>query len=567
MAFMYVDGIKVEFENEKNVLEVVRKAGIELPTFCYYSELSTYGACRMCVVENERGGIDAACSTKPRDGMRIKTNTPQLQKHRKMILELLLSSHCRDCTTCSKNGSCRLQELALRFGVKQVRFDDNRGKKEIDNSSTSIVRDPNKCILCGDCVRVCSEKQGMGIIDFANRGSKMQVMPAFDRKLSETECVNCGQCAAVCPTGAITVKDETARMWDYLNDPTKRVVVQIAPAVRVAIGDEFGMEHGENVLGKIVMALKMMGVDSVFDTVLGADLTVVEEAAEFAERLKKGGPFPMFTSCCPAWIRYAEAKHSELINKNISSCKSPMQMFGAVIKKWHENSDDDRELVSVAIMPCTAKKYEVARNEFTENGRRIVEMSLTTQELAEMIRESGIQFADIEEEYLDAPFDMGGSGAGLIFGVTGGVAEAVVRYCSEDKSAKAVKNIKNIGVRGKDDIKEAEIFVGDKKVKICVVHGLANAEKVIRRIENGEVYYDLIEVMACPEGCIGGAGQPFALYPERNKRAMGLYHSDNNIQIKFASKNPALGYIYDDLIKGKSHDMLHVKYDKNVNID
>lgn len=562
MGYMYVDGMKVEIEGEKNILEVIRKAGIEMPTFCYYSELSTYGACRMCVVENERGGIDAACSTVPRDGMSIKTNTPTLQKHRKMILELLLSTHCRDCTTCSKNGSCRLQELALRFGVKQVRFKNNRPEKEKDTSSKSIVRDPNKCILCGDCVRVCQEKQGLGIIDFAFRGSKLQVMPAFDMKLADTDCVNCGQCAAVCPTGAIIVKDETEKMWNYLADPNKKVVVQIAPAVRVALGDEFGMEHGENVLGKTVKALKMMGVDCVFDTVLAADLTVMEESREFVERVKNGGPFPMFTSCCPAWIKFAETKHPELINKNISSCKSPMQMFGSVIKKWHEDSDDQRELVSVAIMPCTAKKYEVSRPEFTENGKRIIELSLTTQELATMIREAGIQFADLETEYLDSPFDMGGSGAGVIFGVTGGVAEAVIRQCSDDQSSGIVKEIKFVGVRGKEEIKEATIHAMGREFKICVVHGLSNAEKIIKATENGELYYDLIEVMACPEGCIGGAGQPFAISPQRDKRAKSLYHTDDRIQIKFSGKNPSINYIYDEIVKDKSHDMLHVHYEK-----
>ncbi|MCC8169030.1 MAG: [FeFe] hydrogenase, group A [Oscillospiraceae bacterium] len=560
MGYMYVDGMKVEIEGEKNVLEIIRKAGIEMPTFCYYSELSTYGVCRMCVVENERGGVEAACSTQPRDGMKIKTNTIALQKHRKMILELLLSSHCRDCTTCSKSGSCRLQELAIRFGVRKVRFEDTRPHIEPDTSSTSIVRDPNKCILCGDCVRVCREKQGLGIIDFAHRGSKMQIMPAFDMKLSETDCVNCGQCAAVCPTGAITVKDETYKMWEYLNDPTKKVVVQIAPAVRVALGDEFGIEHGENVLGKTVAALRMMGVDKVYDTVVGADITVVEEAGEFLEKVKNGGPFPMYTSCCPAWIKYAEKKHPELINKNISSCKSPMQMFGSVIKELHDSEDDDRELISVAIMPCTAKKYEVARPEFTENGKRVVELSLTTQELASMIREAGIQFADLESEYLDTPFDMGGSGAGVIFGVTGGVAEAVIRQCSEDKSSRAVKDIKFIGVRGKENIKEASINVGDKEFKICIVHGLANVETVIKSMESGEAYYDLIEVMACPEGCIGGAGQPFAMHPERDKRAKGLYHTDDRIQIKYSAKNPTVTLIYDEIIKERNHELLHVEY-------
>ncbi len=562
MAYMYVDNMKVEIEGEKNVLEVIRKAGIDLPTFCYYSELSTYGACRMCVIENERGGIEAACSTVPKDGMRVKTNTPVLQQHRRMILELILAAHCRDCATCAKSGSCRLQELALRFGVKRVRFDDNRKISSIDDSSTSIVRDPSKCILCGDCVRMCSEKQGLGIIDFAKRGSKMEVMPAFNMKLSETECVNCGQCASVCPTGAITVKDETAMMWEYLNDSTKRVVVQIAPAVRVALGDEFGIAHGENVLGKTVTALKMLGCDSVFDTVVSADLTVMEEAAEFAQRLENGGPFPMFTSCCPAWIKYCEHKHPDYINNNVSSCKSPMQMFGSVIKKWHEESGDERELISVAIMPCTAKKYEAARKEFTdENGKRIIELSLTTQELAGMIKNAGIRFSELEPEYLDAPFDMGGSGAGVIFGVTGGVAEAVIRACSADKSSAAIKRLKFCGVRGKEKVKEATVFVGDKKIKIGVVYGLKEAENVIKAMENGEMYFDLVEVMACPEGCIGGAGQPFALNPERDKRAKGLYHTDERVQIKYSEKNPAMGYIY-DLLGTEVHDALHVHYEK-----
>lgn len=562
MAYMYVDNIKVAIEGEKNVLEVIRKAGIDLPTFCYYSELSTYGACRMCVIENERGGIEAACSTPPRDGMRVKTNTPVLLKHRRMVLELILASHCRDCTTCSKNGSCRLQELALRFGVERVRFSDNRKISETDTSSTSIVRDPSKCILCGDCVRMCSEKQGLGIIDFAKRGSKMAVMPAFDMKLSETECVNCGQCAAVCPTGAITVKDETDKVWEFLHDPSKRVVVQIAPAVRVALGDEFGIEHGENVLGKMVAALKMMGFDSVFDTVLGADLTTMEESKELLERLENGGPFPMFTSCCPAWIKYCEHKHPEFINRNISSCKSPMQMFGSVIKKWHEQSDDERELVSIAVMPCTAKKYEASRNEFKdENGKRIIEISLTTQELSRMIRNSGIRFNDLEPEYLDSPFDIGGSGAGVIFGVTGGVAEAVIRACIEEKSSGALKEIKFCGVRGKEEIKEATIYVNNTKLKIGVVYGLKNAEYLINAMKNNEMHFDLVEVMACPEGCIGGAGQPFAMIPERDKRAKGLYHTDDRTQIKFADKNPILSEVY-KIVGNDTHKELHVKYNK-----
>ncbi|PWM64362.1 MAG: ferredoxin [Eubacteriales Family XIII. Incertae Sedis bacterium] len=563
MGYMYIDDMKVEFENEKNILEVTRRIGIELPTLCYYSELSTYGACRMCMVENEKGGFEAACSTLPRDGMRIKTNTPALIKHRRMILELLLAAHCRDCTTCDKSGACRLQELALRYGVKRVRFADHREEKPLDTSSKSIVRDPNKCILCGDCVRVCREKQGMGILDFAYRGSKMRVMPAFDRKLAETDCVNCGQCAAVCPTGAITVKDETDEMWKYLNDPKKMVVVQVAPAVRVALGEQFGLPEGANVMGKIVKALKMMGVDKVFDTVVSADMTVVEEAGEFLERVAAGGPFPMFTSCCPAWIKYAETKHPEFINKNISSCKSPLQMFGAVIDELYGN-DPERELISVAVMPCTAKKYEVSRSEFTKaDGKRIVELSLTTQELANMIKNAGIDFANLEEEFLDAPFDMGGSGAGVIFGVTGGVAEAVIRECAKDKTNAYVKEMRDVGVRGKESMKEAVINVDGRDIHIAVVHGLKAAEDLIQKMERGEAYYDIVEVMACPEGCIGGAGQPFALNPRRDKRAKALYRTDNDMSMKFSSKHPETIYAFDEIVKGRNHEMLHVHYNKN----
>lgn len=561
MGYMYIDDMKVEFGDEKNILEVIRKANIDLPTLCYYSELSTYGACRMCMVENERGGFEAACSTPPKDGMKIKTHTPALIKHRRMILELLLSAHCRDCTTCQASNTCILRKLAQRYDVRRVRFDDHRKKMDIDESGC-VVRDPNKCILCGDCVRACSETQGLGVIDFAYRGSQMKVMPAFDRMLSETECVNCGRCAAVCPTGAIMVKDETDVMWQYLNDPKKRVVVQIAPAVRVALGDEFGLAPGENVLGKTVKALKMLGFDKVFDTSTAADITVIEEAGEFMERVKAGGPFPMFTSCCPAWIKYAEEKHPEFINKNISSCKSPMQMFGSIIDEMYGN-DPERELISVAIMPCTAKKYEVARPEFRRaDGSRVVELSLTTQELARMIRNAGIRFAELEEEYLDPPFDMGGTGAGVIFGVTGGVAEAVIRECAAGKTSSYVKEMREIGVRGKETLKEAVISVDGKEIRIGVVYGLKNAEELIGRMERGEIYYDIVEVMACPEGCIGGAGQPFALDSKRDKRAKSLYRTDRSMNLKFSSKHPDVAGIYNDVIKGRNHQMLHVHYNK-----
>ena len=331
-GIMIIDGQRVPFDGEKNVLAVIRKAGIDIPTFCYYSELSVHGACRMCMVEDVKTGkLDASCSMEPRDGMEIRTNTAKLLKHRRMILELMLSSHCRDCTTCEKSGNCRLQELALRFGVRNIRFGDSRPDYELDTSSPAIVHDPNKCILCGDCIRVCEEMQGMGILNFAFRGSNLQVMPAFGHKLSETKCVSCGQCAAACPTGAITVLNEIGRAWRALHDAKKRVVIQIAPAVRVAVGEAFGLAPGVNALDKLVSALKMMGADEVYDTNFGADLTVMEESAEFLERLEKGGPFPMFTSCCPAWVKYLEEEHPALL-KNASSCKSPMEMFAAVLK-------------------------------------------------------------------------------------------------------------------------------------------------------------------------------------------------------------------------------------------
>lgn len=378
-GYMYIDDHRVGFDEEKNVLDVIRKVGISMPTFCYHTELSTCGACRMCVVELENGGIEASCSMEPKDGLRIRTNTARTLKHRKMILELLLAAHCRDCTICEQNGDCKLQDMAKQFGIRKIRFEDTREEMDTDTSSRSIVRDPNKCILCGDCVRVCDEIQGMGILDFVHRGSKLRVMPAFNRKMAETKCVNCGQCAAVCPTGAITVKNQIGNIWAALQNPHKRVVAQVAPAVRVAIGEAFGIAPGTNKMGKLVAAMKRMGFDEVYDTTLGADLTVMEESAEFLRRLEKGGPFPMFTSCCPAWVSYVENSNTKYI-PHLSSCKSPQQMFGSVIKAQARlNDDDPRDTVVISVMPCAAKKAEASREEFYVNGIPDVDYVLTTR--------------------------------------------------------------------------------------------------------------------------------------------------------------------------------------------
>ena len=562
-GIMYVDDRRVEFDGEKNVLSVIRKAGISVPTFCYYSELSTYGACRMCVVETDRGTIEASCSMEPKDGLRIYTNTQKTLRYRKMILELLLAAHCRDCTTCEKNGDCKLQELARQFGVRRVRFPDTREPMEKDESSRSIVRDPNKCILCGDCVRVCDEIQGMGIIDFVHRGSKLRVMPAFNRSIAETKCVNCGQCAAVCPTGAITLRNNIGEVWQALQDPGKRVIAQIAPAVRVAIGESFGFAPGDNAMGKLVAAMRRLGFDEVYDTTLGADLTVMEESHEFLERFKKGGPFPMFTSCCPAWVRYVENSNPKYI-PHLSSCKSPQQMFGAVIKESQRqiSTPDPRETVVVSIMPCAAKKFEAARPEFSRNGVPDVDYVLTTRGLSTMIKEMGIQFSELDEDAPDLPLGMG-SGAAVIFGTTGGVAEAVIRRVSGKKTYNLLREIKYSGVRGMDrSVKEAAVQVGDDEIRIAVVHGLKNAQELLKKIERGEVSYHLIEVMACPGGCIGGAGQPFGLSPEKNLRARGLYRADKVAQIKSSEQNPVISALYNGLLseEAQAHDLLHTHY-------
>ena len=561
-GIMTIDGQRVPFDGEKNVLAVIRKAGIDIPTFCYYSELSVHGACRMCMVEDVKTGkLDASCSMEPRDGMEIRTNTAKLLKHRRMILELLLASHDCSCTTCAKSGNCRLQELAQRFGVRHIRFSDTRPRREKDYTSAAIFRDPNKCILCGDCVRVCEELQGQGILNFAFRGSELQVMPAFDRKLEATKCVGCGQCAAVCTTGAITVNDQIGTAWRAIHDPKKRVVVQIAPAVRVAIGEAFGLPAGTNVIDQLTTALKLMGADEVYDTNFGADMTTISEAEEFLQRLKTGGPFPMFTSCCPAWVKYLELNDPKYLH-NISTCKSPMEMFAAVIRDKYAAKDaaDGRTTYQIAIMPCTAKKMEAARPEFTHDGRPDVDLVLTTRELVDMIREAGIQLPELELESPDLPFGLG-SGAAVIYGVTGGVAEAVVRHCLPDKSKNALRAVRVTDLRGDGAIREVTLTVEGQELRIAIVNGLIHAKELIADIEEGKRFYHLVEVMTCKGGCVGGAGQPYGLSGVKKQRGEGLYAADASAMFKRAEKNPIVTAMLKEYGEERCHELLHVHYE------
>lgn len=561
-GIMIIDGKKAPYTNQKNILSVIRDSGIDLPTFCYHSELSIYGACRMCSVETSKGEIIASCSERPKDGLEIYTNSPRIRKYRKMILELLLANHDKDCTACERTGKCQLQNLSKRYGLSRNRFTQLAPNNGVDNSSPSIVRNPNKCIKCGDCVMVCEEIQGIGALGFVNRGADVIIKPAFNKSLAETSCINCGQCRIVCPTGAITIKNETEKVWDALYDKSKRVIVQIAPAVRVALGEEFGKKPGEISTGKIVAILKKLGAEEVFDTTLSADLTVIEESNEFLERYSKGENLPLFTSCCPGWVKFAEDKYPELV-KNISTCKSPQQMFGTVLREAYKEKDleDGRDTFILSVMPCTAKKAEAARPEFTRDGVKDVDLVITTQELAIMIQEIGINFDEIEEEAMDMPFGIG-SGAGVIFGTTGGVTEAVLRRVLKNKFGKEDCEFIYNSVRGLESIKEAVVTVDGNEFKLAVVHGLKNADNLIKQIKSGEKNYDLVEVMACTGGCIAGGGQPTPKLITRETRilrAKGLYNIDKTNLIKDSEDNYIIKNVFEDIMKGKRH-MLHVHH-------
>lgn len=570
---LFIDGKEVEFNDEKNILEVIRKAGLNVPTFCYRPDLTQFGACRMCVVEIEGRGIQTSCTTPPEAGLKIRLNTERVRRIRKTVLELLLANHDRECTTCEKSGHCELQKYSEEYGIRNIKFPSIQKEDflPLDTSNPSIVRDPNKCILCGACVRACQEFQGHAVLGFANRGSKTKVQPMAGRDFKDTDCILCGQCQAVCPTGALTVVSDVDNVWNEINNPDKKVVAQIAPSIRVALGELFGLEPGENSIGKITAALRRIGFDLVFDTNFAADLTIMEEASEFIERIKKGENLPIFTSCCPAWVKYVEQSRPEYI-KNLSTCRSPLSMMSPVLKellpKYFENYTKENTVV-VSIMPCTAKKYEIKRPQLQHEGAQDSDYVLTTQELGRMINEAGIDFKALEPEEEDSPFGQY-TGAGTIFGASGGVAEAAARTAYEFVTGKTLSDVDLKPMRGVDASKrskEMELDLNGTKIKVRIVSTIVEAEKALKELDEGKADFQMLEVMACPGGCVNGGGQPYSFNDTtiKQKRAAGLYKEDSQLKFRKSHENPDIKKLYAEFLEKpgshKSHDMLHTHYE------
>lgn len=571
MVKLTIDGVQVEVPKGTTVLEAAKSANIQIPTLCYLKGINEIGACRMCLIEVKGArNLQASCVYPVADGMEVKTNSPSVREARKVNLELILSNHDRKCLTCVRSENCELQTLSKQLGVDDIRFDGENIDYAVDDFSSSIVRDPNKCILCRRCVAACRQVQGIGAIGATERGFRTIIEPVFGKNISEVNCINCGQCIEACPVGALREKDDTDKVWDAISNPDLHVVVQTAPAVRVALGEEFGMPIGTRVTGKMVAALRRLGFDRIFDTDFAADLTIMEEGTELLNRLKTGGKLPLITSCSPGWIKYCEHNYPEFLD-NLSTCKSPHEMMGAVVKSYYaeKNSIDPANIFVVSIMPCTAKKFEAARPELSATGYPDVDVVLTTRELAKMIKQAGIDFVNLTDEDFD-PTLGDSSGAAVIFGATGGVMEAALRTVSEIVTGKPLENLEIHAVRGLDGVKEVEVPLGDITVKAAVAHGTANAKALLEKVKSGEEEYHFIEVMGCPGGCVTGGGQPIVPaqvqmeIDVRKTRAAAIYDEDRSLPIRKSHENPSVKKVYTEFLgepnSKKAHDLLHTHY-------
>lgn len=568
-----IDDIKIEAPEGTTILQAAKKAGIDIPTLCFLKEINEVGDCRMCIVEVEgRRGFATSCIQTVEEGMIVKTHTPNIMEARHVILDLIISNHHRDCLTCTRSGNCELQKLAIKFNVLDVEFEGEKSVHKIDELSPSIVRDFNKCILCRRCVATCKKVQGIGAIDCINRGFESCISTVEDKSLNDVNCTFCGQCIEACPTGALHEKESINDVWPKLKDPDTTVIVQTAPAVRVALGEEFGMPIGTNVTGKMVTALKRLGFDKVFDTNTGADFTIMEEANEFIERFTKNDNLPMITSCSPGWVKYIEMNYPELL-PHLSSCKSPHEMFGALIKTYYAKREniDPKKIYVVSVMPCIAKKFERQRTEMKNDGLYDVDSVITTRELARMIKQANLEFEKLEDTNFDSPMGEA-TGAGAIFGTTGGVMEAALRTAQDTLTGEDLDKINFEAVRGGEGIKKASLNIGGKEIKVVVASGLSNAQKIMEEIKEGKADYQFVEIMACPGGCIMGGGQPIksskirAEVDVRKLRADSLYTIDEKSIIRKSHENPVLKKVYEDFLEKpgsyRAEKLLHAKYEK-----